>query len=340
MSRGGGSTYTSAYKIQHDLEQALYLADHLEEDAEEAEFFQNVVAPTYQEIQRRIPPLESLKKTHGLYPFRPADYAETKIGQLYNKALHPTNMDTLRDEHGHKIPLLNPQLNARDIEKEWDANDGILVVDDILTPQALQALQTIMWESTVWYQTKMPLRFGGYVGSYIDDGLHDPILLDLSMELYDFLPYIFQGHFLRYLWAYKYDSQYTGINLHADQAAVNVNIWLTPDEANLNPHSGGLVVYTAKPPADWDFAQYNTDTEFVKQQLLAPTGYANRTIPYRTNRAVIFDSALFHQTDSFEFRPGYQNRRINLTLLYGKMNAAQQKQQQQQQQQQQAKDEL
>ena len=42
-------------------------------------------------------------------------------------------------------------------------------------------------------------------------------------------------------------------------------------------------------------------------------------IPYRQNRIVVFDSALYHKTDSFRFREGYENRRINLTLLFGKM---------------------
>lgn len=180
-------------------------------------------------------------------------------------------------------------------------------------------MQKIMHDSTVWYQTKLPLKFGGYVGAYVDDGLHDRILLHLAKDLHDTLPRILGGHPLRYMWAYKYDSEYTGINLHADQAAVNVNIWLTDDSANLDPESGGLVVFTAKPPADWSFEEYNTDTDFVRRRLLEPTGYANVTVPYRTNRAVIFDSALFHQTDSFKFRRGYKNRRINLTLLYGDM---------------------
>ncbi|MGH7256636.1 MAG: hypothetical protein ACREI3_12775, partial [Nitrospirales bacterium] len=41
------------------------------------------------------------------------------------------------------------------------------------------------------------------------------------------------------------------------------------------------------------------------------------TIPYRANRAVIFNSDLFHETDRLRFREGYENRRINITLLYG-----------------------
>jgi len=37
----------------------------------------------------------------------------------------------------------------------------------------------------------------------------------------------------------------------------------------------------------------------------------------RANRAVIFDSDLFHETDMTDFEKGYENRRINITLLYG-----------------------
>jgi hypothetical protein len=33
---------------------------------------------------------------------------------------------------------------------------------------------------------------------------------------------------------------------------------------------------------------------------------------------VIFDSSLFHATDEMRFKEGYLDRRINLTLLYGK----------------------
>ena len=98
-----------------------------------------------------------------------------------------------------------------------------------------------------------------------------------------------------------------------------MNIWLTPDGASLDKDSGGLVVFTAKPPPDADFALYNTDTEKAIEEIIKPTGFANVTVPFRENRAVMFDSALFHHTDSFKFKKGYKNRRINLTILYGDM---------------------
>ena len=40
-------------------------------------------------------------------------------------------------------------------------------------------------------------------------------------------------------------------------------------------------------------------------------------VPHKQNRCVIFNSNLFHRTDTLRFKPGYTTRRINLTLLFG-----------------------
>ena len=37
---------------------------------------------------------------------------------------------------------------------------------------------------------------------------------------------------------------------------------------------------------------------------------------------MIFNSDLFHETDRIAFADGYENRRINVTLLYGRRDAA------------------
>jgi len=50
---------------------------------------------------------------------------------------------------------------------------------------------------------------------------------------------------------------------------------------------------------------------------LAASGSRPVVIPYRRNRVVVFDSALYHATNRHSFKPGYTNRRINLTLLFG-----------------------
>ena len=42
---------------------------------------------------------------------------------------------------------------------------------------------------------------------------------------------------------------------------------------------------------------------------------------YAACGAVVFDSDLFHETDTIHFKPGYENRRINVTLLFGRRQA-------------------
>ena len=127
---------------------------------------------------------------------------------------------------------------------------------------------------------------------------------------------MFASHPLELLWAFKYDSQLPGIEVHADFAAINVNFWITPDDANLDPKSGGITIWDQAAPLDWDFAKYNANTALARE-FLARSGARSVTVPYRSNRAVIFDSNLFHETDRIVFKEGYLNRRINITLLYG-----------------------
>ena len=98
---------------------------------------------------------------------------------------------------------------------------------------------------------------------------------------------------------------------------MNVNFWITPDDANLDPEHGGLVIWDVSAPLDWNFARYNGDEEAARA-FLAREGAKSITVPYRANRAVIFDSDLFHETDKIRFKQGYENRRINVTMLYGR----------------------
>jgi hypothetical protein len=44
-------------------------------------------------------------------------------------------------------------------------------------------------------------------------------------------------------------------------------------------------------------------------------------IPYRANRAVLFEGHLFHKTDDLSFAPGFTNRRRSLTFLFRRRKA-------------------
>jgi tetratricopeptide (TPR) repeat protein len=211
-----------------------------------------------------------------------------------------------------KGPTINP-ANVAGAAQQWRTRrPQIAVIDNILTDEALVALRHFCWGSTVWRTSYER----GYLGAVPEHGFASPLLAQIADEFRTAYADICGNHALKYLWAFKYDSTLDGVGIHADDAAVNVNFWITPDEANLDPQRGGLVVWDVAAPLDWEYSKYNGDLaatrDFLKRADARPV-----TIPYRSNRAVIFDSDLFHETDTIRFKEGYLNRRINVTLLYG-----------------------
>jgi tetratricopeptide (TPR) repeat protein len=207
---------------------------------------------------------------------------------------------------------INP-ANAAEVARAWSqSSPQLVVIDDLLTGEALAGLRRFCLGSDIWRKNYAR----GYLGAFPESGFACPLLAQIAEEFRTVFPAIFGDHPLVYLWAFKYDSRLRGIEVHADQAAVNVNFWITPDEANLEPRRGGLVVWDQAAPLDWDFEKFNADIPGARD-FLARSGAQAITIPHRANRAVIFDSDLFHETDAITFREGYENRRINCTLLFG-----------------------
>jgi tetratricopeptide (TPR) repeat protein len=212
-------------------------------------------------------------------------------------------------------PAVNPANRDRVADQWAKSRPQMVVIDQLLTPPALEGLRRFCWGSTVWRRSYRQ----GYLGAMLEHGFACPLLAQIAEELRETFPTMVGDHPLLSTWGFKYDSRLGGIRLHADQAAVNVNFWITPQEANLNPDSGGMVIWDVAAPADWDISRYNSDDASV-QTYLADAKAKSIRVPYRENRAVVFDSDLFHETDTIAFREGYQNRRINVTMLYGRRN--------------------
>ena len=199
------------------------------------------------------------------------------------------------------------------------------VVDDLLSPAALKIAYDYAMRSTVWWHTKTSYlgtytgNFAGVQGEFATNELL-PALVDALRRA---LPRVLCSHRLKWTWMYKYDSDMdSGINLHADQAAVNLNLWITPTEAvkDSAEAEAGLIVYTIKPPASWGMDEHSrggAEGEKRRRKLLLDGGFRNVTVPYRQNRLVLFDSTLFHRSGRVGFKKGYRNRRVNWTLLFG-----------------------
>jgi len=191
---------------------------------------------------------------------------------------------------------------------------GAVWFDDLLTAPALAALQRHLLESTIWHDFS---HIGGFVASYLEDGLASPLLLQIADEIRSAFPELLGPHPLSQAWAFKGLKATAAVEEHADDAAVSINFWVTPDRANRNPDGGGLVVCRASPPAAWQVHGYDADKAAIAEFLDRHTA-DNLVVPYRENRAVLFESRLFHRSDATDFAPGYENHRINLTLLFGR----------------------
>ena len=212
---------------------------------------------------------------------------------------------------------INPNKNWLDVEDEYfNSPNQIIYIDDFLSDEALVELHEFCLVSRVWYKD----YHDKYLGAFSDSGFISPIHLQIAIELKQKLPKLFGPHKLEKFWGFKYDSTLgKGINIHADFAIHNLNFWITPDEYNNNKNSGGLKVYDAPAPDNWSFRNYNMNSNKIYQFL--KENNANCTnVPYKFNRAVLFNSAYFHETDEIDFKYGYVGRRINNTYLFGDRN--------------------
>ena len=296
---GDGFAKMNPGKLRHDIEQLRHLiergrlgADHEKAIAD----YEAALALLPANMSGPAASLLSAELRHRLAPH-------------YNRLLYRPPAE--REAGG----AVNPALDAAAIEADYRRNaPGITFIDGFLTAAALESLRRFCLEATVWFESRYS---NGYLGAFLDDGFCCPLLLQIAEELRRALPGIFQQHTLRKLWGFKYDSRLSGIPMHADFAAVNVNFWVTPDDANLDPEGGGLIVWDKEAPLDWDFATYNNDQpalrRFLTQSQARPV-----PVPHRQNRVVIFNSDLIHETAPLKFRDGYENRRVNITMLYGK----------------------
>lgn len=124
-----------------------------------------------------------------------------------------------------------------------------------------------------------------------------------------------RGHTFQQGWFFIHDTQCPGVDLHADPGALNVNLWLTPDEAIADDTKNGLIVYDVMAPSEWTWDEYNADPDKIASFIDSHNGRA-RHVPYKYRRATLFDSRLFHKTNGVHTRPGTHNKRINCTLLF------------------------
>jgi tetratricopeptide (TPR) repeat protein len=284
-------TTATRHKLEHDADQFLHVSQRTRDRLR----FE-VRARNYHTIAEQL--------TNKLTTLPGAQI--NMLGDDYNTPIH------LRAAPEVAGGAVNRRTDLSALTTQFDKH-GAIAVDDLLTPQALDSLQRFLLESTIWHDFS---HIDGFVASYLEDGLASPLLLQIADELRHIFPDILGEHPLSQAWAFKGLKAQSAVDVHADDAAVSVNFWVTPTDANLDPEQGGLVVCCAAPPEGWEIKDYDIDQARIVTFLEQKAG-GGLIVPYRQNRAVLFRSRLFHHSDRPEFKKNYENHRINLTFLYG-----------------------
>ena len=226
---------------------------------------------------------------------------------------------------------LNPEVDWLVVAKKY--NQGTIVkIDEVLADWALEAAYNFCLEATIYFEQKQ-----GYLGAYVANGLKPPggIMDQITQELRAALPIIIGDERLSNFWTYKYSNvlreenvrrqaQKYGLGKHADPAKINLNMWLTPDEACTDPTRGGMTIYDIGVDSAEEYFQSQHRTFHSELNVKMKEQKTRKVnIKYKRNRMILFNSRLIHgsgvedNSQDLLFKKGYRNRRISLTWLFG-----------------------
>jgi len=286
----------SKNKLRHDIEQINYLLK------------KKLISKKYKTIIKNYKvALNTLpKKADDTDIFTLSKEFTYKLGPTFNNLIYYQPPDILEK----KAINNNTNVVEESIKKEFK----YIVLDNFLSKEALDKLYSFCLTNSIWSEFDYQ---NGYIGSFYENGFNSPLIIQISEEIKKRYPNIFKNFELTKAWGFKCNNKMKGVKIHADYSAINLNFWITPDEANLNKNTGGLLIWDKEAPKNWGFKKYNSDDKAIKNYL-KKTNPKMKKIRYKSNRAMIFNANLFHASDKCNFKNNYKSKRINITLLYGR----------------------
>lgn len=185
------------------------------------------------------------------------------------------------------------------------------VIDNFLTSAVVEEMRQALLENKCW-------QYRNWTSKELNNRRPEiPGLDSIVDKLKAELPNVFKGLELVNHWAFLH-QQNAGLETHSDNGSVTVNLWLTPDEYNLEPDTGGLIFYDVKRSDDMFIHEFNV-ADYTKTYLAERTKGKSLRVSYKFNRALIFDSRTFHASDKMNFvAKDTSTYRLNLSLIFDK----------------------
>lgn len=181
------------------------------------------------------------------------------------------------------------------------------VLDNFLQPEVCEDLRQQLIGHWGW-------RRKNWVSKHLHNAKPQlPHVSRIAEELKENLPNLLGEVELISHWALMYPNNEEG-SVHSDNSLVTLSVWLTPDEYNLDPSTGGLILYDVK-RQDRKLRDHMVDR--ADRYVEAHTQGGKAAVEYRCNRAVLLDGRTFHRTDALNFRhAGADSHRLNLAFAF------------------------
>lgn len=183
------------------------------------------------------------------------------------------------------------------------------VLDDFLVPEKCTDLHHALLSHWGW-------RHKNWTSRHLHNNRPNiPAVQAIGAELERNLPGLLSDKSLVAYWGLMYRDNVAG-KVHSDLAAVTLTLWLTPQQFNLDPTSGGLLLYDVKRDPEV-MPHEHLSAEWSESYVAERTQGGMIKIPYAWNRAVLFDGRTFHKTDELNFATqGPSSFRINLAYAF------------------------
>ena len=182
-----------------------------------------------------------------------------------------------------------------------------MIIDDFFTKEILSILKTRVLYAKYFDDDYRTYRAIDYYP--LQDYITDLIVKEFREKLKILPPF-------QRAWSFVYNNECSGVRLHADPSEFNVNIWVSSDESVKNKSLNGLSIYKITPPLSWRRNDWNHNPEKAKNYIISKNVKPVK-IDYKSNRAVIFNGAYFHQSNKVSMKKGLENRRVSYTMLFG-----------------------
>lgn len=204
------------------------------------------------------------------------------------------------------------------VEQDWEAIEkqyfetepyNYAIIDNLLTPDVCEEVRKNIvhnkgWSFMNWQAEELFIR-----------NFNMPLVQDISRAVAEHMPRVFENLSLVQHIAFMHQRN-SGLCPHSDTGLVTLDLWLTPDEYNLEPDTGGLVLYDVKRTPEQEIHEFNARpwcVEYFNQH----TRGESVTVGYKFNRAILFDARTFHASDKIKFvGDGAHTYRINYAMLF------------------------